>query len=168
MAKAILICGKLCSGKTTYAKELCAKQGAVLLSADELMLTLFGQHCGEKHDEYAEKTQRYLFEKSLEIMQNGVDVVLDWGFWTKAARRRAWTFYASRDIPCEVHYLDVDEITWRARINNRNRKVSDGAAQAYFVDEPLLKKSESLFVAPGKGEIDVWVQSKQEETEADL
>lgn len=166
MAKAILICGKLCSGKTTYAKELCGKLGAVLLSVDEVMLALFGQHCGEKHDEYAEGTQRYLFEKSIEILQNGVDIVLDWGFWTKDTRRSARDFYLSRNIPCELHYLDISENMWHSRIDNRNREVSCGVVQAYFVDEPLLKKLESRFEAPCKDEIDVWVQSKQEDTEA--
>ena len=47
MAKVILTCGKLGCGKTTYAKRLCAERGAVLLSADELMLALFGQDAGE-------------------------------------------------------------------------------------------------------------------------
>ncbi len=168
MARVILVCGKLCGGKTTYARGLCAKYGAVLLSVDEVMLALFGQHCGEKHDEYAERTQRYLFEKSLELLQNGVDVVLDWGFWTKAARRSARDFYASRDLPCELHYLDVSETVWRARIDKRNREVLRGTVQAYFADEPLLEKLESRFEPPGRDEIDVWVRSKQKETEEHL
>ena len=50
MAKVYLICGKICSGKTTYAEKLCAENDAVLLSVDEMTLTVFGQNCGEKHD----------------------------------------------------------------------------------------------------------------------
>jgi uridine kinase len=34
MAKVILICGKICSGKTTYAKRLLCENKAVLLSTD--------------------------------------------------------------------------------------------------------------------------------------
>ena len=53
MAKVILLCGKLCCGKTTYAEHLRAQNKAVLLSIDEVMLTIFGQYTGDRHDEYA-------------------------------------------------------------------------------------------------------------------
>lgn len=77
MGKAILICGKICSGKSTYAARLKKETNAVLLSVDEIMLDLFGLYAGEKHDEYTEKIQKYLFEKSIEIINSGSDVVLD-------------------------------------------------------------------------------------------
>ena len=80
MAKVILICGKICSGKSTYGESLRLRENAALLSIDEIMLSLFGQHCGDKHDEYSEKAQTYLFHKSLELIEVGVDVILDWGF----------------------------------------------------------------------------------------
>ena len=41
MAKVFLICGKICSGKSTYARKLMENRQAVLLSADEIMLALF-------------------------------------------------------------------------------------------------------------------------------
>ena len=74
MAKVILICGKICSGKTTYAKKLCRKTGAVLLSVDEIMLSMFGMYAGEMHDEYARRTREYLLEKSTELIGAGIDV----------------------------------------------------------------------------------------------
>ena len=55
MAKVILICGKICSGKSTYAEKLRMENKAVLLSIDEIMLALFGFYVGNKHDEYVEK-----------------------------------------------------------------------------------------------------------------
>ena len=42
----ILLCGRICAGKTTYAKRLGKTRGAVCLSCDELMLALFGQQLG--------------------------------------------------------------------------------------------------------------------------
>jgi alpha-mannosidase len=39
--QAILLCGKLCAGKTTYARRLAPELGAVILSVDEIMLSLF-------------------------------------------------------------------------------------------------------------------------------
>ncbi|MDE6745031.1 MAG: ATP-binding protein, partial [Oscillospiraceae bacterium] len=58
-AKVILICGKICSGKSFYAERLRKEHGAVMLSVDEITLSLFGQHIGEKHDEICERTQKY-------------------------------------------------------------------------------------------------------------
>ena len=92
MAKVFLICGKICSGKSTYSEKLRKEHGAVLLSVDEITLNLFGQHCGDEHDNYVERTEKYLFEKSLEILEVGVNVILDWGFWTKEERDFAKQF----------------------------------------------------------------------------
>ena len=77
MAKVILICGKICSGKSTYAEQLRVQNHAVLLSTDEITLALFGQHCGDKHDEYVERTEKYLLNKSLELIKSNIDVVLE-------------------------------------------------------------------------------------------
>lgn len=74
MAKVYLICGKICCGKTTYANKICVENNAVLLSVDEITLALFGQHCGDKHDEYVERTEKYLLNKSLELIENNINV----------------------------------------------------------------------------------------------
>ena len=95
MPKVIMTCGKLCSGKTTYAKKKKKEGKDVILSIDEIMLTVFGQDAGEKHDDYVAKAQEYLYKKSLELIGSGTDVILDWGFWTKAERDRARKFYSS-------------------------------------------------------------------------
>ena len=42
MGKVILICGKMGSGKTTYAGKLAVKLNAVIIAHDEIMLGLFG------------------------------------------------------------------------------------------------------------------------------
>ena len=75
---------------------------AVILSVDEIMLSLFGLYAGEKHDEYTERIQKYLFEKSLEIVEAGTSVILDWGFWTREKRTEAREFYKSKNIRVRV------------------------------------------------------------------
>ena len=123
MAKVYLICGKICSGKSTYAEQLRVQNNAVLLSTDEITLALFGQHCGDKHDDYVERTQNYLFNKSLELIEVGINVILDWGFWLKEERDYAREFYNSRNIECEFHYIDINDETWQARLHKRNSEV---------------------------------------------
>ncbi len=158
MSKAILLCGKIGSGKTFYAEALCKREGAVLLSADELMLTLFGPFCGDRHEELSEKTRRFLYALSLRILSSGVSVVLDWGFWTKAGREEARQFYESRGILCELHFLAVSEARRLSRIRKRNREVAEGKTLAYPVDSGLEAKGNALFEPPAREEIDVWVE----------
>ena len=87
MVKVIITCGKVCSGKTTYAKSLCKEQRAVLLSVDEAMLTIFGNDAGQMHDEYTECIKTYLKKSAAEAVKNGINVVMDWGLWTKRERK---------------------------------------------------------------------------------
>ncbi len=134
------------------------RENAALLSIDEIMLSLFGQHCGDKHDEYSEKAQTYLFHKSLELIEVGVDVILDWGFWSKEKRNFARKFYSSRNIACEIHYIDVSDETWAARLEKRNHAVLKGEVNAYYVDKNLAAKVIPHFDVPSKDEIDVWVE----------
>ncbi|MFG6358131.1 MAG: ATP-binding protein [Acetatifactor sp.] len=158
MPRVILICGKICVGKSTYAEKIRRESSAVLLSVDEIMLAVFGQYAGEKHDEYVRNVQQYIFDKSLEILRVEADVLLDCGFWTKGHRDYAKEFYRQRGIPCELHCIDIDDGEWRRRIEKRNGAVAAGDKNAYFVDENLLKKLEEGYETPTEDEVDVWVR----------
>lgn len=159
MAKVMLICGKICSGKTTYAQRLRREHRAVLLSCDEITLALFDQHIGEQHDVIVERTQNYLFNKSLEILKSGINVILDWGFWMHEERDLAREFYRSHEIDCEFHYVDVSNAVWQANLIKRNRAILDKQTSAYYVDEGLARKFEKLFEMPSRDEINVWFQN---------
>ncbi len=158
MAKVYLICGKICSGKSTYAEQLRVQNHAVVLSTDEITLALFGQHCGDNHDDYVERTQNYLFNKSLELIEVGINVILDWGFWMKEERDYAREFYNSRNIACEFHYIDISDDTWKARLKKRNSEVLSETTSAYYVDDNLAEKFASIFEVPNEAEIDVVYQ----------
>ena len=157
-AKVFLLCGKICSGKSTYAEKLRSEHHAVLLSVDEIMLAVFGLYASEKHDEYTERIQRCLFEKSVEIIQSGHSVILDWGFWTGQKRAAARAYYQSRHIACEFHYIDVDDDVWKEQIERRNRMVAAGETEAYLIDDHLAAKFAGLFEPPADDEIDVRVR----------
>lgn len=157
MANVFLICGKICSGKSTYAERLRNDNKAVILSVDEIMLAIFGQNAGEKHNEYVTNLQRFIFDKSLEIIQTDTDVILDCGFWTKEHRNYAKEFYARRGISCELHYIDISDEVWRRRIEKRNAAVSAGETNAYFVDDGLAEKFALGFEPPDADEIDVLI-----------
>ncbi len=163
MAEVIMTCGRICSGKSTYAEELRKRLGAVVLSVDEITLALFGQDVGDMHDTYVERTKNYLFEKSVQIAAGGIDVILDWGYWTKEERRYAHEFYSSRGIKCSLHYIDVPDDEWHRRIKKRNGMVAAGECSAYYIDEGIAEKSAELFEPPDDEEIDVRVSDRRKE-----
>ena len=155
MPKVIMTCGRICSGKSTYAGKLQKELGAVILSIDELMLDILGGDTGDMHDEYVRRTEMYLYRKSAEIVAAGSDVILDWGFWTRRDRDFAREFYRSRGIDCQFHYVSIDDVEWKRRIEKRNAEVSAGRSDAYFIDEGLAAKFQSLFELPDEGEMDI-------------
>ena len=157
MAKVMIMCGKICSGKSTHSNKLKAENHAVILSVDEITLALFGQGAGEKHDYYVEKLEEYLYQKSLDIIEAGINVILDWGFWTKNERAYARHFYGSRDIEYEFYYIDIDDGEWNRRLEQRNREIVEHRSNAYLVDSGLAAKFGAIFEKPDRSEIDVWV-----------
>ena len=152
MAKIFLMCGKICSGKSTHAEKLRKEYNAVILSVDEITLALFGQDAGEKHDYYVEKLKEYLYKKSLEILEAGVNVVLDWGYWIKAERDFAREYYGSRGVEYEFHYIHISDEEWYRRLAKRNEEVLAKKTDAYYVDDGLAKKFQAIFEKPEKAE----------------
>lgn len=163
MAKVFMMCGKLCSGKSTHAEMLRKEHKAVILSIDEITLALFGQDAGEKHDDYVKRARKYLYEKSLDIIEMDINVILDWGFGTKKEREFAREFYCSRNIPFEFHYIDIDDEEWKRRMEKRNKDVLAGKTNAYYVVDGLITKLNSMFEKPDRSEIDMWIDQMGEQ-----
>lgn len=157
MAKVYMMCGKICSGKSTHAAELRKLHKAVVLSVDEITLALFDQNAGDKLDDYVARAEKYLYDKSLEIIECGINVILDWGFWTNRERNEAREFYGSKNIENEFHYIDIPDEEWYRRLDKRNKAVMENKTSAYYVDEGLAEKFKSIFEIPDRSEIDVWI-----------
>lgn len=157
-----LICGKICSGKTVYANKLKAMHPAVILSTDEATYDLIDNAQGEFYNEFARRVNRYLMKKAAEIAAAGADVILDWGFWTRADRKEISNFFSEKCLPFEWHYLDTPEALWKQNIAERNARILAGnGGSDFYVDDGLMEKLLSLFQVPEKDEIDVWVTSEQ-------
>ncbi|MBR6442248.1 MAG: ATP-binding protein [Clostridia bacterium] len=158
MAKVIMTCGRICCGKSTYAKKLCEERRAVILSIDEITLALFPEGTGELHDTYVSRAGQYLLSLSLQILRSGTDVILDWGLWTRAQREQLRAFYTEHGFENEIHYLRISRGEWERRIRTRNAQQEKEEPSAYFVDEGLLRKVESLFEEPAETEVDLIVE----------
>ena len=76
MGKVYLICGKICSGKTYYAKALKDKYNAVILSTDEATYDLINNEQGEFYNVFAQRVNNYLKKKAAEIRNRRGDTTL--------------------------------------------------------------------------------------------
>ena len=142
MGRIIAICGKICCGKSYYSNKLKEKENAVILSCDELTSVLFNNNLGEKHDE---------------IVNVNINVILDWGFWSKQDRQYIKDYFYSKNIDCEFHYINIDNKSWHGNIEERNQRVlEDKGGSDYYLDDGLMKKLLSKWEEPSKEEIDVW------------
>lgn len=161
MAKVILICGKICSGKTWYARQLRQQENAVILSTDEVTYDLTDNAQGEGYSAFAKRVNGYLRKKTVELVGVGCNVILDWGFWTRAERQEITEYFWSRGVPVQWHYMDISDERWQRNIEIRNRKIQEGCGGwDFYVDEGLYSKVLSLFEVPGADEIDVWQSLK--------
>lgn len=157
MKKVILICGKICSGKTYYAKQLQETANAVILSTDEATYDLIKNQQGEFYNVFALRVNRYLRKKAVEIVHAGASVILDWGFWSKKDREEISAYLSAHQIPCEWHYIDISDVDWQKNIAERNHRIEAGKGGSdFYVDEGLMNKLLSAFEVPDKGEMDVW------------
>lgn len=150
----IMLIGRIASGKTFIAKRMKKKNPAVLLSCDKLMLTLFDECLGERHNEMQAKCHRYLFGLSKEICAAGSDVILDFGFWTKEQRREAEDFYRAANIKLKRIFIVSDEDERKKRLKMRNEAVKNAEGRHYIITPEMLERFDSVFETPDSREYD--------------
>ena len=156
MAKVIALCGKIASGKTFYANQIKEKENAIVFSIDELTFYLFDNRKGENYIDITQRTLNYFKEKSVDIVNQGINVILDIGLWSKKERKNISEYFQNRDIEFEIHYIKIDDKSWEENINERNKRIDDGnKGFDFYVTEGLKKKMFENWEEPIEDEIDV-------------
>ena len=156
MGKVILTCGKICSGKSYYSKQVKDELNAVIISPDEATYELLNNEQGEFYDIFSERLSKYLTRKVGEIAQAGANVIFEKGLWSKKERQEVRDYYKSIAIDCEIHYICVDDETWKQNIAERNKRVQEGnGGSDFYLDEGPMKKLESLWEEPNEEEYDI-------------
>lgn len=153
MGRIILLIGPICCGKTTEARRIAREEGALHLSADELMRQIFPDPLGDSYDVYSRRCLDYLYRLAGRLADGGVTVVLDFGFWQRSERERARAMLQGHGL--DWRYLRIDDDTWHSRIAARNEAIRAGRGRAdeYAVDEGLLRKACERFEPPTAEEI---------------
>ena|GEM_PF-930997 len=159
VGKVILICGKMGSGKTTYANELAEKINAVIVSHDEIMLGLFGGELYEKNKEqfykYHSWVDAYTKRIAGQVAKAGAIVIFANGFWARAERDELRKFYSGMGVACELHYVDTPEEQRRRNIQKRKDDIRRGELGYILTDE---KDINHFFEPPDDNEMDFRVR----------
>lgn len=156
MAKVILLCGKICSGKSYYSNKIKESLNAVIISPDEATYELINNEQGQFYNVFSKRLNNYLTKKVGEIVKAGANVIFERGLWSKNERKEIKEYYKNNSIECEIHYIYVDNETWKQNIKERNEKVQNGnGGSDFYLDEGLMKKIESLWEEPTEDEYDV-------------
>lgn len=168
MATVYMLCGQVASGKTTLAARL-AEKGAMVLSCDELMLTLFDHCLGPRHRETESRALRFLERQAAALYHLGVDTVLDHGFWYRKDREEALAFFEENHIPVILYHVTAPPDIRRSRLLARNETLRHSGRREYVLDEDMQRRFDAWFEPPLLKEraIRIETQEQGETTDCD-
>jgi predicted kinase len=142
-----LIVGLPGAGKTTRAKELETSESALRLTPDEWQIALFGdQNPPDKRDLVEGK----LVQIGMRAAELGINVVLDFGFWSKDERSALRWIAGTVGAHSQVVYLPIDREEQRRRVTNRFVTTPD---HTFHMSEVELEQWRARFQAPDEEEL---------------
>lgn len=159
MATVILVCGKVCSGKTLYANEIKATYNAVVLSYDDIIYKLMKKYTYATFKKYCPSVYDYLLGKAEEIAMAGGSVILDCGFETKAMRDEAKKRLTDKGLCVKIHYIEVSNDAWVNNIAKRNIDATTDACAGFMVDDEIKSECIKTFEEPLRDEVDIWLKN---------
>src|SRR3954452_18049774 len=104
------------AGKTVRARELAAERGALLMTPDVWMVSLFGQ---SQPDGKRDVLEGHLIALAIDALRLRLSVVLDFSLWGRDERSALRWMAASVGATCQVIYLSVDRDVQLTRVQAR-------------------------------------------------
>lgn len=146
-----LTVGLPCSGKTILAKRLEMELGALRFTPDEWHRFLFGQDAAHpEHDERHAKIEALQWKVAAAALARGLDVILDFGLWTKAERDDFRQRAAALGADTMIHFLDVPFEELLQRLDQRNRQPSE---EVTYIPPAMMYEYFPRFEAPDVEEL---------------
>ncbi len=144
-------CGKMASGKSTLAKQLAARENAMLFVQDDLLDALYPALIVNtaSYIEYAGRINRTIKPYVVELLKRGVPVVLD--FPGNTVNQRAWfrSIIDEAGAEHELHFVDTPGEICKAQLKARSAHLPPGTKWTTEEDFDLIA---SHFRAPGLDE----------------
>ena len=152
MATLHLMVGLPCSGKTTQAKILEKEYNALVLSTDKYHLKLFGNDAmDENHNARHSLIEEILWEIAERILSLGVDVIMDFGFWTKEERMYHKKKAKKLGINFKIHFMDISKEELYKRLEKRNKELSEGS---FWIPKEMMDEFIPKFEPPEQEELE--------------
>ena len=153
MARLHLICGLPGAGKTTLARRLEADLPGLRLSPDEWLIRIGGPRLspdGTSNGPTRDAVEGIQFELGLRLVGEGLNVILENGFWTRAERDGLRARAKDAGVPVTMHYVHapIDEL--RRRLEQRNANLPPGT---YPISDEVLELALRWFQAPSEDEL---------------
>jgi len=151
-SKAIVyvLCGFIGAGKTTFAKKLEERTGAVRITKDEWLIRMVGNDPTiDGYEDYNRRMWELSRDVAFQLAAKGIDVIIDEGFWAKEhrdlMRRRA------EDVGAQpvVVFLDTPIETIRERVA---RRTLDPGKESFKISSDLLDGYLKYWQPPGDDE----------------
>lgn len=135
------------AGKTTRAKQLEASAAALRLTPDEWQIALFGDRNppGER-----DLVEGKLIEIGMRAAELGVDVVLDFGLWSRDERSALRWIAAAVGARGRVVYLPIDPEEQRRRVTDR---FATTPGRTFAMSDVELARWRTRFEVPGEDEL---------------
>ena len=134
------------SGKTARAKEIEEEWQALRLTPDEWMNPLFGEPEGGKR----EILEGRFIWLAVQALRRGINIVLDFGVWTKDERSALRFLANSVGASCELVYLEIDQLEQRRRHDNR---FSAEPETTFPMSDDDFRSFREQFQAPDEAEL---------------
>src|SRR5436305_13301353 len=109
-----LICGFIGAGKTTFAKKLEEKTGAVRITKDEWSIRLIGNDPTiDGYEEWDRKIIGLSRDVAFYLAEKGIDVIIDEGCWEKEQRDEMRRRTDAIDAKAVMYYVEIPRETMR-------------------------------------------------------
>ncbi len=120
-----VICGFIGAGKTTFAKKLEEKTGAVRITKDEWLIRLIGNDPTiDGFEEYGNKLCELSRDVAFQLVEKGIDVIIDEGFWAKEQRVELRRKIDAIGAKAVLYYVETPIETIRDRVVGRNNNLT--------------------------------------------
>lgn len=149
-----LLVGLPGAGKSTLARQLEQDLPALRLTPDEWMMPLFG--AGESENKRAVLEHELLWGVAARALQLGLNVVLDFGFWSQAERDMYRARATALGVGVQVHLLDPPlDVLWQ-RLEQRNANLPPAT---FPVTRSELELWNGWFQRPDAAELKLYASS---------
>lgn len=143
--------GLPCSGKSTRAKQLEVELGALRLTPDEWHIDLFGDDAADPdHDRRHTVVEALMWQVASAALARGIDIILDFGFWTRTEREDFAARAAALGATTKIHFMDLSRAELLARLARRN---AEAPKHAFIIPAEDLLAWMARFEPPGTGEL---------------